>query len=801
MTAAREWLAKKGSGAVAGPGLPAAETGGGQTAEAVGEELWSSCGGLGLEDYHSLQEPAGVFSADLGHCWLATRELPPPLSPTTAVQGGAVAVAVQAGTRRCILKVLRLADGAAVAGLARLLAKLRAVEQAQTSPQSRQAVWAPVAVFRRFPTATDKHEALLASLTGVAAEDAVCDGYLELPHLRFGDDLTTLPLKVAAGSVGEDGATGGWALDDCLGFFQGWLHALAVLHSAGLAPAAAICPGGGVLVARQPGALGGGERSRPFVVGAVCGGLDLAGDRRGGLRAPGGVPAAAPEVSSGGTPGTAADMYCVGWWFYRALIGREPFPGRAGPAFPADLPPRMRPAAELVGLLLATDPATRPPALSAAGHSCFSAAAAVAALATERKVVELGLKQQVLAAHIGSLKRDAGRRGGTSITVQRRRLCDSVVEQFLQAPGWDSQTRAGRGAYDDAPPPPRPGLYGRLRCQFEGEQGIDAGGLSKEMFTLFFDQLFDLAHCTLFQSAAPPEAGQSGPYLPQPLDPEGLHPEASLAFEGVGRVIAKALVDDIPVALPLAPSAYRYLLHGEDRDRPTIHDYAAFDPESARSCLQILEVEDSSCLCLSFEDVGRPSDDAEVTNENRQDYVDTKITWELEGCRIAELRALRRGFTQATAELAAHLALFSPPELMVLLRANGLPDLNPDEFLQNTDFTGFPAASRTPHHFKAAIRALPAVALRRLLRFITAQNSLPRPPPPGQPPANAAVDNGGDGGRIKIACQRGMSTTSLPVGHTCFNRLDFPDYNTAELVEARLQFCIENLENASFGES
>eukprot|EP01052_Picozoa_sp_SAG31_P000709 SAG31_NODE_20_length_34168_cov_33.651296_35_plen_307_part_00 len=306
----------------------------------------------------------------------------------------------------------------------------------------------------------------------------------------------------------------------------------------------------------------------------------------------------------------------------------------------------------------------------------------------------------------------------------------------------------------------------------------------------------------MFESANCAEAtAHHGPFIPRPLDPEGLHPDASLAFEGVGRVIAKTFVDDIPVALPLAPSVYRFLSDREDstKSRTTIHEYAAFDPDSARSCMQILDMDDSSCLFLTFEDVGMPDNETAVTNENRHEYVDRKIWWELEGCRINELRALRRGFTEATADLAAHLALFSPSELASLLRADGLPDLDPQEFLAQIDFTGFPPDSETPQRFNAAVTAFQPKALRRLLRFITAQNALPRAVTVDIP-ANPALETG-DGGRIKISCQRGATDSTLPVAHTCFNRLDFPDYSTYELVKARLQFCIENLDDASFGES
>eukprot|EP01052_Picozoa_sp_SAG31_P000707 SAG31_NODE_20_length_34168_cov_33.651296_33_plen_107_part_00 len=101
-------------------------------------------------------------------------------------------------------------------------------------------IWAPVAVFRRYPTEDDTTEALVSSLTGVTASQAVCDAYLELPHVQFGDNVVTLhhmnsQVQNIAGSGEVTSGIAGfrWPIDDCLGFFQTWLHALAVLHSTG----------------------------------------------------------------------------------------------------------------------------------------------------------------------------------------------------------------------------------------------------------------------------------------------------------------------------------------------------------------------------------------------------------------------------------------------------------------------------------------------------------------------------------------------------------------------------------------
>eukprot|EP00743_Colponemidia_sp_Colp-15_P011872 GILK01013356.1.p1 GENE.GILK01013356.1~~GILK01013356.1.p1 ORF type:complete len:103 (+),score=15.68 GILK01013356.1:3-311(+) len=95
-------------------------------------------------------------------------------------------------------------------------------------------------------------------------------------------------------------------------------------------------------------------------------------------------------------------------------------------------------------------------------------------------------------------------------------------------------------------------------------------------------------------------------------------------------------------------------------------------------------------------------------------------------------------------------------------------------------FSGFSSVSRTPDYVKQFIETLFANDLRRFLRFITSQAALVT-------------------GDIKICAVPHISM--FPKSHTCFNRLDLPDYNDKQTVFQRLRFCLDNLEVAGFGEA
>jgi hypothetical protein len=760
---ARDWLRDRAEAEakVAAAEVQGAESiDGGGGGGGGGGAVWDA--GLALGQYSNLQ-PAetsdGLGSACDSPVWRATH--------TTFSTGGGDGPAVQT-TRRVALKALRLADVAAIDRLARLLGRLRRLPGSVGGAGA--GVWAPTAAFRT-PVAGDEepaHDVGLAAASGLRAQQALCDAYLELPY-QPSARLATLADWMTECDGTDDGVL------RVIVFFQRWLQAVATLHAAGVAPVSAAADAG-VCVLR--GAIDGSEtdtdNERPLVTGAVWRGM-LEPARAGG---DGGV--LPPEVATGGRNWTSAsDVYIVGHWLYRALFGREPvlLPGRRGPEFPAVLPPQLLRCKQLLREMLDEEAEHRPTATAAAAAGFFSGGAAVEALEEAGGLVRLELRQQLLRAHIHALRTDGNgrdtRRGGaaTQLTIRRGMVVDSVLQAF-GALEMGNQSK----------------LLLPLRVVFAGEPGVDAGGLTKEMWTLFGDDLFDQVRCSLLEPADPPPADRR--FLPRPQMEAGDagREDAAEVFAALGRVLVKVLVDEVPLAIPLAPSVFRFLLgpfSGPKEVDYTMTDYAAFDPAAARGCAQLLELEDAESLYLTF-DAGDGLGEVDVTNANRDAYISWKIRWDLEGVRRPELEALRRGF-QTVAGLRDHLALFAPAELTQLFCPT-LPVLTPVALLDCTEFTGFQRGSPAPGLFRQVVGSWSETALRRLLRFVTAQDTLPR-------------DANSGGGKIKVACQQGAEDETLPVAHTCFNRLDMPPYPDLDTMRARLQFCVDNLDNAGFGEA
>jgi hypothetical protein len=454
--------------------------------------------------------------------------------------------------------------------------------------------------------------------------------------------------------------------------------------------------------------------------------------------------------------------------------GKEPvlMPGKLQPSLPAAAGATAQHGRDLTLALLQRDPAARPTATAASSHQFFSGGAAVEALKDEGHVVDVETKLAVLRDHV-ELLRSVHCDSSLSLNVQRTSLIDSVLTELMAI----SSSRVERGE-----------LLRKLRVRFVGEDGIDAGGLTKELYTSFARELFDPEKCGLFESCEG-EGGTTPLFLPSASfdgDPD--------IFEGVGRMLAMILVagypqpgrlgvpatPGIPISLPLAPSLLRFLLY----QQPTQRDYAAFDPQNASSLQQVLEMEDfdDMMMCMTFEDATDPSHplhEDEVTEANRSDYAKLKVMHQLVGVRRPQLTALRKGFEAI--KLRNQLRLFSVTELMDVMC--GQQSVDAEEIINALEFSGFPRGTRTQQYIEETLRAWPEPSLKCFLRFITSMTCVPP-----------------DGGKIKILCDRG-GTEAYPKAHTCFNRLDMPDYNSKAIVTQRLQFCVDNVDAAGFGEA
>ena len=192
-------------------------------------------------------------------------------------------------------------------------------------------------------------------------------------------------------------------------------------------------------------------------------------------------------------------------------------------------------------------------------------------------MVALQRKHEALAECIASMRLAASRGAGGAtwaLRVRRGMIMSSVVEAFL-AVDVDA-VDAVRGV------PRTSALLKRARVSFVGEAGVDAGGLTAEMYQCFFEALVAQSgargggtRCPLFE-CADGDGVVAPAFLPARFAagasdaPAGaLAPDDAVRLlEGVGRVLVKSVYDRQPVPAPFAPSLFKFLLGV----RPNLHD-------------------------------------------------------------------------------------------------------------------------------------------------------------------------------------------------------------------------------------
>lgn len=147
--------------------------------------------------------------------------------------------------------------------------------------------------------------------------------------------------------------------------------------------------------------------------------------------------------------------------------------------------------------------------------------------------------------------------------------------------------------------------------------------------------------------------------------------------------------------------------------------------------------------------------------------------------RVAGLEAVRAGFWQALLDLSPEaspfLKLLSATDWSLLLC--GEEDLTPAAVKQVLAFKGYPPSSRVPTWLPQTIDQFSPDNLRRFLIFCTGSPSLPP----------AAKQSG-----FEIGVQYCRDANgSLPVAHTCFFKLDLPDYSDQGLFVEKLMKSIQ----------
>lgn len=318
-----------------------------------------------------------------------------------------------------------------------------------------------------------------------------------------------------------------------------------------------------------------------------------------------------------------------------------------------------------------------------------------------------------------------------------------------------------------------------LKIVFKGEDGVDAGGVTKEFFQLLVVQLFDIntgmwtshygdgmqtwfnADCTW---------NQDGYFL-------------------VGVLVGLAVYNSVILDVHFPQAVYRKLL-----GLPLgLEDMV--DPEIQKGLKTLLEyngddVEDVFCLTfeVTWNSLGmerkrelKPGGaDIPVTSDNREEYVMQYVKWLLMDSIESQYNEFERGFLQVME--GSSLDLLRPEELELLVV--GTPELDFEALQRNAEYEGgYDKDSPVVQNLWRFVKESDRETQLNFLKFSTGTNKAPI----------------GGLGEMPFKVQRaGPDSMQLPTSHTCFNTLLVPDYgDNYEKLKERLGRAI--LECEGFG--
>ncbi|XP_032382607.1 ubiquitin-protein ligase E3A [Etheostoma spectabile] len=312
-------------------------------------------------------------------------------------------------------------------------------------------------------------------------------------------------------------------------------------------------------------------------------------------------------------------------------------------------------------------------------------------------------------------------------------------------------------------------LKKQLFVEFEGEQGVDEGGVSKEFFQLVLEEIFN------------PDIGMFSYDDDTKLfwfNSSSLENEAQYTL--VGLVLGLAIYNNCILDVHFPMVVYRKLMG----KKGTYLDLSDSHPALYHSLKELLQysgnVEEDMMLTYQIShtdlfgnpilyDLKEQGDQIPVTEENRQEFVDMYADYILNKSVERQFKAFKKGFLIVTNESPLKY-LFRPEEVEMLICGSRKLDFEALE--KTTEYDGgYSKDSQIIKDFWETIHSFGEEQKRLFLQFTTGTDRAPV---------------GGLGKLKMIIAKNGSDTDRLPTSHTCFNALLLPEYSSKEKLKERL---------------
>lgn len=318
-------------------------------------------------------------------------------------------------------------------------------------------------------------------------------------------------------------------------------------------------------------------------------------------------------------------------------------------------------------------------------------------------------------------------------------------------------------------------MRGKLHIEFADEPGMDAGGLSREWFSVLSKEIFNPNYALFVPSSA-----QNLTFQPNRVS--YINPEHLSYFEFIGRIIGKALHDGFLLDAHFTRSFYKHILG----QKVTFDDLQAVDSDFHKSLQWMLDNPIEGVMDLTFsaeldkfgviENIELVPNGAAipVTDANKHEYVNMIAEMRLSTAIEPQIKAFLQGFREL---IPGHLIqAFSEHELELLI--SGLPEIDTNDLRANTEYSGYTETSPVIVWFWEVVNAMSKEDKAHLVQFVTGTSKVP---------LDGFKALMGMNGPQKFMINKIYGARNrLPSSHTCMNSLDLPDYESREELKEKL---------------
>ena len=329
-------------------------------------------------------------------------------------------------------------------------------------------------------------------------------------------------------------------------------------------------------------------------------------------------------------------------------------------------------------------------------------------------------------------------------------------------------------------------LKQRLMIKFDGEEGLDYGGVSREYFFLLSHEMFNPFYGLFEYSAHDNYTLQINPH-------SGINPEHLNYFKFIGRVVGLAVFHRRFLDAFFIGAFYKMIL----AKKVVFEDMEGVDAEFHRNLEWMLDNDITDVLDLTFSveddnfgqkqelDLKPDGRNIAVTNENKLEYVELVTQWKIETRVSEQFKAFRSGFNELIPEDLVNV--FDERDLELLI--GGISEIDVDDWKQHTDYRGYSENDAVIQWFWKCIRSWDSEQKSRLLQFTTGTSRIP---------VNGFKDLQGSDGPRRFTIEKAGDSRHLPKSHTCFNRVDLPQYKDYDTLVKKLSIAVE--ETVGFGQ-